>query len=301
MLAIINYHYIRPDFPSKFPSIFGITPKEFEDQLRNLSGRGKFIHPNELLKKLSQVLEQEEVFYLLTFDDGLKEQVRYALPILDKMQVPAIFFPNSLNYKQKKMSTVHKVHLLRTMMSSEEMMKQLGFNSLEFSKVEHQRAINTYCYDDEKSAVLKYLLNFKLNFEQQENAISPIFSSLFQEDEKVEELYMSESEIIELGHRGYLGSHTHNHYPLGLLSPPAIESELEISKNFFEELTGERISYVSYPYGTDEVCTPRVALKARKVGYEIGITTKRGMNKKGSEALMLKRFDCNDLSKGELN
>ena len=301
MLAISNYHYIRPAFKGKFSSIFGITPDEFEDQILHLGERGAFIHPNDLVENLSEVLEQNKIYFLLTFDDGLKEQLRYALPILDKLRVPAIFFPNSLNFKEKRMSTVHKIHLLRSVLSSEEIMNKLDFYGLGFSGREKKRSKEIYRFDDENSAVLKYILNFKLDYDQQETIISPIFSSLFKEDEKVEELYMSKREVIELGHRGYLGSHTHSHYPLGLLGPSELQSELEVSKNFLEELTGEKISYVSYPYGTEEACTPEVALEARNVGYSVGLTTKRGLNKKGDNPLMLKRFDCNDLPGGKSN
>ena len=30
MLTVCNYHYIRQDFSFKYPSIFGVTPDEFD-------------------------------------------------------------------------------------------------------------------------------------------------------------------------------------------------------------------------------------------------------------------------------
>ena len=40
MLIALNYHYIREDFTSKYQSIFGLKPQEFEHQLIELSKYG---------------------------------------------------------------------------------------------------------------------------------------------------------------------------------------------------------------------------------------------------------------------
>lgn len=297
MLTVSNYHYIRLDFKTKYSSIFGLTPCEFKQQLILLKNQGNFVHPNDLILDLNAVLQSKDNNLLITFDDGLKEQFDLALPILDELNIPAVFFVNSINSEEKKVTTVHKIHLLRSIISSSEFLDK--FIDVPFSQTETQNARNIYRYDDEKSAVLKYILNFKLDFKQQEQIVNTLFNLYFEESVILESLYMTEQNLKELANKGYLGSHTHSHYPLGLLDSETIKKELKKTKTYLDTLTHSNIKIVSYPYGTSEVCTDLVADLTQKAGYEIGFTTKRGINTLQENPLLLNRFDCNDLIGGK--
>lgn len=301
MLTVSNYHYIRENFTAKYPSIFGITPDMFKKQLLLLKYRADFVSAIELIRNSEEILNSKSNYFFITFDDGLKEQYRLALPILEELQIPAVFFANSRNYEDKKVSTVHKIHLLRSILAPDVFFKLLTNQdkSSTFSNSDCNKAKNIYVYDDEQSALLKYWLNFKMNFFIQEEIIKVIFDNYFDEFEVLEKLYMSENEIIQLSKKGFLGSHSHNHYPLGLLTEKEIEFELKNSKLYFENLTSSAIDMISYPYGTPDSCTEQVAEISKRVGYKYGFTTTRGVNKKESKLLLLNRFDCNDLLGGK--
>ena len=300
MLTVSNYHYIREDFKTKYPSIFGVTPSSFKKQLLLLQNQGDFISSKNLIENEHTILTSKENYVLITFDDGLKEQVDFGFSILNELNIPALFFANSINYQEKKLSTVHKIHLLRSKIESEIILKRIEtkyqskLKTIDVSKI---KAI--YIYDDEKSAVLKYILNFVLNYKEQEEVINELFSSHFNEDEVLNDLYMTTNNLQELANLGYLGSHTHSHYPLGLLPSKHIVKELEESKYFFENLTQTKIETVAYPYGTDEVCTAEVSKLATLAGYKFGFTTKRGVNYNTQNKLLLNRFDCNDVIGGK--
>ena len=98
MLTVSNYHYIRENFTTKYPSIFGLIPIEFRKQLLLLKNQGDFINPHNLIDNIKEILESKDNHFLITFDDGLKEQHDYAFPILDELDIPAIFFINSINH-----------------------------------------------------------------------------------------------------------------------------------------------------------------------------------------------------------
>lgn len=297
MLTVSNYHYIRLDFKTKYPSIFGLTPNEFKQQLILLKNQGHFVHPNDLVSNLNTILQSKDNNLLITFDDGLKEQFDLALPVLDELNIPAVFFVNSINREEKKVSTVHKIHLLRSIISSSEFLEK--FIDLPFSPLEKKKAQEIYRYDDEKSAALKYILNFKLDFKQQEQIVNKLFDLHFDQNTVLDSLYMTEQNLIELASKGYLGSHTHSHYPLGLLDTETIKTELEKTKTYLDQLTNSAVNIISYPYGTPEVCTDLVADLAKKTGYKIGFTTTRGINTLDENPLLLNRFDCNDLIGGK--
>ena len=300
MLTVSNYHYIRENYSAKYPSIFGATPNEFRNQLLLLKNQGDFIKPLDLVNNTSEILSSEKNYILITFDDGLKEQIDYALPILDELNLAAVFFVNSRNFEDKKVSTVHKIHLLRSIISTSEFLVKLShIEDYKFSDEEKKKAKMIYIYDNESAAALKYLLNFKLNFKQQEIIIERLFNHYFNEDEVLNNLYMNTQNLRNLAENNCLGSHTHNHYPLALLDESTIEFELKNSKLFLEKITDSTIDILSYPYGTSESCTDNVAGFAKLLGYKIGFTTKRGINTFTENHLLLIRFDCNDLIGGK--
>jgi len=301
MLTVSNYHYIRENFATKYPSIFGVTPSMFKRQLLLLKDKADFVSGMDLITNGDEILNSKNNYYFITFDDGLKEQFQFALPILDELQIPSVLFANSRNHEDKKVSTVHKIHLLRSIIAPSDFLKLLANpnNNIAISNSDYVKAKNTYVYDDQESALLKYWLNFKMNFSDQEEIIKAIFDNYFDENEVLEALYMSENQIVQLGDKGFLGSHTHNHYPIGLLSENEIEFELENSKVFLKKLTNTPIDLVAYPYGTPDSCTTQVAEIAKKVGYKYGFTTTRGVNTIENNPLLLNRYDCNDLPGGK--
>lgn len=300
MLTVSNYHYIREDYKTNYPSIFGVTPLQFKEQLLLLKNSGEFISADDLISHTDSLINSTEKYILITFDDGLKEQYEYGLSILDSLNIPALFFANSINFEQKKVSTVHKIHLLRSIISSDDFLKSiLKIDSSKIKSINTFRAKKIYIYDDEKSAVLKYILNFGLTYAEQEKIISNLFLVHYDEAEVLKSLYFNDLNLIELASKGFLGSHTHSHYPLGLLKTEEVILELQNSKNFFEKLTTTTINSVAYPYGTQESCTIEVAEIAKKIGYKLGFTTNRGVNTGNENKLLLNRFDCNDLVGGK--
>ncbi len=87
MLSVSNYHYIREDYSANYPSVFGVTPAGFQNQLKELSNIGDFVTINDLQNNYNDIISSKDNFYLITFDDGLKEQFTYALPILDSLNI----------------------------------------------------------------------------------------------------------------------------------------------------------------------------------------------------------------------
>jgi peptidoglycan/xylan/chitin deacetylase (PgdA/CDA1 family) len=300
MFSVSNYHYIRENFTSSYPSIFGITPGEFRKQLLLLKNQGDFITPNDLVGNIKEVLESKDNHFFITFDDGLKEQFENALPILDELNIPAIFFINSINHIEKKVSLAHQIHLVRSVISSKVLFENLEKETgRKLDQQEIQKAHHFYRFDNHQSAELKYFLNILLDFAIQEKFINSIFTKHFNENEVLERLYMDPNEIQQLIKRGFIGSHTHTHLPLGNYGEQTILYELETTKKYLENLGGVAINFVAYPYGTKEAATEKVGYLAKHVGYKIGFTTNPGLNNGSSNPLLLNRFDCNDLIGGK--
>lgn len=300
MLIVANYHYIRENFSAPYPSIFGLSSQQFKKQLEALSKQGSFISQQELLEFRQRPFDKNYLF--ITFDDGLKEQYELAKPILDAMGIPFLFFINTWNYQEKKVSLVHKIHLLRSRISSEELLNELAkHTALTLDPEDEKLALFHYNYDEEKTAILKYLLNFKLSIPQQQNFVDPLFQQMYNEETLAAELYFDQSMLQELHSLNSLGSHSHSHLPLGQLTKEHIQEELELTQKFFINTLGKPAKAISYPYGSFEACYG-IKDQVMANGFELGFTMERAVNRSLQEdSLLLSRYDCNDLPTGKNN
>ena len=299
MLVVSNYHYIREEFNYKYPSIFGLTPKQFKNQLIELSNYGSFISQTDLLSFIDKPFDKN--YILITFDDGLSEQFNLAKPILNKLGIPFVFFINTTNYQEKRVSLVHKTHIVRSEISSEEIINFIKKDfSIGLSEDEKKLAKVNYIYDNEISACLKYLLNFKLSIKEQEQIINPLFNSIRNEEQVNKELYFSNEQLDVLSDENSLGSHSHNHIPLGINTIKEIEREFTKTQSFFKRKFNKEAYSISYPYGSYEACDQVISI-GRNKNFKLGFSMERAVNLNLSEPLMISRYDCNDLPQGKNN
>ncbi|MEA1979869.1 MAG: polysaccharide deacetylase family protein [candidate division Zixibacteria bacterium] len=93
------------------------------------------------------------------------------------------------------------------------------------------------------------------------------YSYIFQNDP-----HLSVSEIRELSGLGVtFGSHGHSHNDLTCMEKSKIKEELKKSKTILEDITGEEVNTISYPFGrtSNLVCD-----MASELGYKYGVTMK---------------------------
>jgi len=82
--VVLLYHSI-----SDQNSFLSLSPKIFEEQIRYLKEKGFKFLKSEDLKNLKNLPNKS---VLITFDDGYEEILLNAAPILERYQIPAIFF-----------------------------------------------------------------------------------------------------------------------------------------------------------------------------------------------------------------
>lgn len=305
MLIAVNYHYLRTSFEYPYPGIFGSTPAQLEQQLETLGALGDFVGPADLYAALDgQPLPSRAI--LIAFDDGLQEQVALALPILRRRGIPAAFFVNTRPVAEVSVLVVHKIHYLRAQIAPAaflDLMQQtagpLGIVLPDgFADAD---VIPQYPYDDLPTARLKYVLNLKLNWQQRGALTDAMFRRVFGDGEAdlSRELYLARPQIRELAGLGYLGSHAHDHVPLGLLSPGDMDWQIGHSLDLLETWTGTRPHAMSYPYGNPESCTAAVGRAAAGHGIRFAFTMERaGVRDMPKCPLFLPRFDSNDVPGG---
>lgn len=305
MLAAINYHYIRDSFNFKYPSIFGITPDKFKEQLKVLSKAGQFVTAENISKQISGNAKLPEKSIIITFDDGLKEQYLKALPILLKLKIPAIFFVNTYTLTTKKILPVHKIHILRSQINPELLNTELKnyLNQCEYKLIHKEitkKAIEHYKYDSEEIASIKYILNFLLDDKDLDDFLNNIFEKHIDkpEEEIHNDIYMNTDEVKELYDLGMLGSHSHTHRIIGNLSDSEKVKDISLSQKIIKEITGNNVTPFSFPYGSKESCfSTSEILKSNN--FLFAFTMERAVNQDLKENYTLSRFDNNDMPLGK--
>jgi len=309
MLVSVNYHYVRPVFDSPHPGIHGIKPVQLELQLETLGRKFVFVSAEQIriaIQNDGHGLPEKSL--AVTFDDGLLEHYEHAWPVLKRLGIPAIFFVNTAPLVDKKVLTVHKIHLLRSQLAPEVFYKLLQQHATKHGvEIELQSrdtiAQSQYKYDTPQVAKLKFLLNFQMLHSDREKIINACFNEIFsgQETQISKALYMNSNQINELGSLGCIGSHAHEHIPLGNLSIEKAEEQIRLSLWYLEKWIGYQPFALSYPYGSREVCPPQLGHVLSRLGIVFAFTMERAANQDLSQPLFLARFGNNDLPGGKMS
>lgn len=99
--------------------------------------------------------------------------------------------------------------------------------------------------------------------------------------------HVGKSEIQELNKKGWIiGSHTHTHSDLVRLGERKLKEELKVSRQILEEIIGDKVFAIAYPYGRYD---RRVLEAALEAGYTVGFATHKGKIYPGLEHMAIKR------------
>jgi len=172
----------------------------------------------------------------------------------------------------------------------------------DFSRINEKKAIKQYRYDGKKVAKLKFLLNNLLPLGAREKIITRIFSEIVNDEKEFcREFYLNQKMVIDLAKRSFLGIHSHNHYPLGILRRRDLKNDLKKNLETITKIVGNdcTIKGISYPYGNVESISPEVSFVARSLGLEFGFTMERSFNRTINFHLLFARVDTNDAPGGK--
>lgn len=291
----VNYHYI--DEEDKYPrGIYPVSAARFRRQLEELGKFFKFVGQREILEALAGKKRLPENSCAITFDDGLRSQYDEALPILDEMGIPAIFFINGLPYLEKRVLFVHKIHWCRAHLTPDEFLNEVRrhINLDSFSEASPAQIEKLYPYDDPKEAQIKFLLNkSSLDLELREKLIDSIFKSLVDDEKKFcENFYVSKEQAASLHQRSYLGWHGYTHRPR--------EGEFKNIQQVLLQITRDQnasLSAVSFPHTF--TVSSKVAREAKTAGMKFGFTMEKAFNRTLAEPILFARLDANDIPGGK--
>jgi len=203
----------------------------------------------------------------IMFDDGYQDNIRYALPILDKYQCKASFYVVTDCIDQNKPTWTYILDYLFKHTAVSGLDLDFGFlpDTLKIKSLNSSRDR------------LKFVANLKPALKKlphvQRNQVLEYISGVFG-DVELPKIMMSWSDLNELKNQGhYIGSHTVRHSMLGTLEDEnEIKFELLESGKRIEEMLGYFPLTVSYPVGSFNETTKRLA---KESGYKLGLAVKQ--------------------------
>lgn len=276
---IVVYHYVRDNTSFK-----AMSTADFRTQVGHLARSYDIITFEELLKK-----RPSGNTCILTFDDGIKDCLTNALPILDDLGVRATFFISTAMLTERKILKANKIHVLLAELGVTGFARE--FNGIA-DEIFHIRTEGiSYGQDDDLTASLKFVLN---NMDQTKCAqyLQKMFDRHFDEEAEFDKLYMSSEDLDILRAGGMeIGLHGHRHLHLGNLYFQDAYADLSTAAKIFADRFPGVMPTLSYPYGSYNPLTKRIA---RKLGVAAGVTINKGKNVGLDNPLELNRYDCID-------
>jgi len=304
VLLAVNYHYVSAEPPAEPRAIFPVTPDALRVQLELLAREFEFVSRDALLAAVEDGAPLPERGCLVTFDDGLRSHYELALPVLERLGVPAVFFVSGRPLLERRALHVHRVHHLRETLSETEFgtllnrcLRELGATTPNVTDVQ---ARSMYRYDELEAARTKFLLNVALGPMVSEQVVVRMFGEAGPgEAAFVDELYLEAEQVVELEHRhGAIGAHGYAHRPFATLDPAVKVADMEGGLRALARVTGRAPRMISYPYGSAAAVTPAVGAAAAAIGFTVGLTMERAVNHSLRDPLLLSRIDTNDAPGG---
>lgn len=283
---ILTYHQISE--PTGFdPFHLRVSPGHFAVQLDHLKARYRVVPLAELVRQVSESRIAAPGQVAITFDDGYGDNLRFALPALERAGLPATFF---LTTAYLDSGNPFWWDELRAIVEQEEAWDLSDLDRLpggaRLGKTGDRLALYHQLH-----RVLQPLTDDGRRAELDQFRSRLRVAGRPQTDDRP--LRWAEVKaLVTAGHE--VGSHTVTHPVLSALSPDQADAELIGSKQVIEAHMGYPVVSVAYPYGRPEAIGEVGVQAAKRAGYRCGVTTVQGTVRRGSDRFLLTRVHVGD-------
>jgi peptidoglycan/xylan/chitin deacetylase (PgdA/CDA1 family) len=257
---IFLYHRIAS--PKHDPFALSVEASQFQDHLDILCSHCELVALDELLdtRKASR-----SVLASITFDDGYRDNLTTASPILRRAGIPATFFVctgylgDDLGFWWDRVASA--VAVTGVVAPVLELTNEITLKiDLSAPDGRHRAAL-------EIAGALQ-----RMHPAQRDRALEELERVLLAATIGPREScpILDEAGVRELGSQplAQLGAHTHSHPMLSVLGPEEQLAEIGRGAAELEEITGTRPRFVAYPYGGEQDYNEDSCIAARAAGLE---------------------------------
>lgn len=245
-LKVLMYHGVSED-DEPVQCWWQMKQERFSQQIQYLKKEFTIISLDQAYDAFLKNKSLPEKSLVLTFDDGYKNFLTHALPVLKATGVPALLYiPTGPVVAGDLIWSDLLYYVLFTLDK-----KQLDLRTID---------MGCWLFWPEMGRVhaIESIINMlkEMADEKRESILSEIYSLAGVENlkrQKMNNLFsiLTSDDIRHLSreHLITIGSHSVSHKPLTTLSPAAVLSELQTSKIYLEQITEKEIRHFCYPAG----------------------------------------------------
>jgi len=271
--AILTLHHVRPPRADAFQPnrLLEVSPRFLDDVLASLRRANVDIITLDAMHRRLAECDFRRRFVCLTFDDGYRDNLHHALPILRKHGAPfTLYLPTSFPDRAGELwwltleAVIARQNRIALTMDGEDRRYECGSTEAKYELYEHiywwLRSLESE--DDLRRAVRELASRYGVD------------DTAFCKD-----LCMTWSEIGEVADDplATIGAHTVNHVMLRKASDDAVRNEMRQSAAVIEAALGKRPAHFSYPVGDRTSAGPREFAIAAELGFKTAVTTRPGV------------------------
>ncbi len=271
--AIFTLHHVRPARNGAFQPnrMLEIEPGFLDRVIVHLRSSGvEIISMDEVHRRLSE-RDFSRHFVAFTLDDGYRDNLEHAWPILQRHQVPctlyiATSFPDRLG-------ELWWLALERVIAKTNRLVLEIDGVS---------RFIN--CVDSASKSKAFAEIYWWLHGLEDEGQLRRIMRDLCARygvdlKEPCRDLCMNWSEIATLAEDPLvsIGAHSVNHMILRKWPVDVARAEMKRSAEVIEASLDRRLEHFAYPYGDSSAAGPREFALAAELGFKTAVTTRAGV------------------------
>tara|TARA_B100000579_G_C22829558_1_gene855157 strand:- start:1155 stop:2174 length:1020 start_codon:yes stop_codon:yes gene_type:complete len=262
---ILGYHRIIPD--QEFDKVYGpyrnlsISVNRFRDQMHFIKENYDVVSMDEIYKNL---IEGNSAFKVaVTFDDGYRDNLLHALPVLEEFKIPATIYCVSRfpegdtrawwfdlwdEIQQREKLEINEIGKI----------KQFPCSSLK-EQIQSYKNLSNILIFSTPNKIWVRLNELKGGKPMRE------YPHLFLNWDEIKQL--SENKLITIG------AHTHSHPNMHLCSEIELRDEIFNCKNLLESKLGVEVKHFAYPFGGKGQVSEREIEIVQKTGFSTAVTT----------------------------
>jgi peptidoglycan/xylan/chitin deacetylase (PgdA/CDA1 family) len=265
--------------------------QDLDRYLGHLARWHTFVSSEEAVEMLAGRAPMKPHSLVITFDDGYRNNLSHALPILRKHGAPATIFVATGHIDRRQPFWFDRLDyaLQHGLVESREI--QIGSQAIQVSARGREDLEESYrrlrdlakrdVVDDGQFQELMNSLSAALEADSGES-----LADIVDDDDWSSVATWDEIAAVS-GNGVVFGSHTVNHVRLFGVPTDIVRAELAESRQTIEQHTGLPCRLLAYPNGA---FNDTVVSVARELGYAAAFTTQEGLNRRGDDLLRLRRI-----------
>jgi peptidoglycan/xylan/chitin deacetylase (PgdA/CDA1 family) len=281
---ILLYHSVPgPEAQTWVDPRYAVSPSTFESQMRFLAAHRHVISMTELVQALRRRDPVKRGSVVITFDDGYRDNLEVAAPILARYGLSATLYLPTGYVNREESQWIDRLFV---------MFKTRRKHKL----VLNEQPSHMFDLRLRKNSLRAYLLAERMllssNWAEREDLLVAIEAQLCPE-RAPPRLTLNWNEVQQLVNRFHnfeIGVHTRNHIDLPAHDATTVLAELTQCVTDVEEAINKRATHFSFPYGRSDFETRELAKKAGF--HSASVTHPSRTETSESDLFALPRLQC---------